>query len=682
MRIRLSILAYYHAVGYEDTHLVSPEHVLVAGVVALLGAPALVFWHISYRLRGSLWLTAAASGLVAIAAVALLVRDSSIAFDLWSPAPYAQLAFRLDPLGAVFAAVIAGVALFSGVFGTAYAAPRRTDDAAFPLFVLSMVMVAGAANVYTFLVAWEAMALTSFLLVLGEGSSRPRRQAAVLYLGMTHLATVFAAASFFLVAHHAGSASFEDMGRGPHLSGGLASLAFVFAVFGFGTKAGLIPFHIWLPRAHPVAPSHVSAVMSAAMVKTGIYGIARVAFTFLGPGEPWWGSALIIAGAISAILGVLYALMEHDFKRVLAYSTVENIGIVTMALGAALVFRSYGLEAAAAAALLAGLVHSVNHAIFKTLLFLGAGAIQRSVHVLNIDRLGGLLRAMPATGTAVLVGSLAIAGLPPFNGFVGEWMLLRSLVSLASAPVASLAALSGLAGLASLALVGGLAIACFVRLFGITFLGLPRSPEAAQAHETHGLMYGVLSVLAVACVAGGIGAPALVRLLRPVTAGLVGTRGGAIEASNRIVLDSGGSFSPGLIALCLVVAAPIPWLLLRLAFGRTKRSRGPIWATGMVFRPSMQYTGTSFSKPVRLFFKRVLFPEREVHVSYHGTSPLPRLVRYSGRVPAFFEERFYLPGRTAALWTAGRLRLLQNGSVQVYLLYVMAALVMLLVIAR
>jgi len=661
---------------------VDATQVLTAGILVLLGAPAFALLRFTRRLRASLWLTALASGLASVAAVTVLIRDSSIAFELWSPAPYAQLAVRLDPLGAIFAAIIAGVALCSAVFGTAYASPRRADDAAFPLFVLSMLLVTGAANVYTFLVAWEAMALTSFLLVLGDGAPRPRRQAAVLYLGMTHLATVFAAAAFFLVAHHAGSTDFEEMARGPRLSGALASLAFVFAVLGFGTKAGLIPFHIWLPRAHPVAPSHVSALMSAAMVKTGIYGIARVAFAFLEPGEPWWGIALVIAGSVSAILGVLYALMEHDFKRVLAYSTVENVGIITMALGVALVFRSYGLDVAAAAALLAALIHSVNHAIFKALLFLGAGAIQRSAHVLNIDRCGGLLRSMPVTGTAVLIGSLAIASLPPFNGFVGEWMLLRSLVSLASAPVGSAAALSGLAGLAALALVGGLALACFVRLFGITFLGLPRSPEAARARETHTLMYGVLAVLAVACIAGGVGAPALVRLIRPVAIGLLGTRGATIEASNRIVIESGGTFSPAMVALLLLLAAPLPWLLLRLVFGKTIRSRGPIWATGMTFRPSMQYTGTSFSKPVRLFFKRVLMPEREVLVSYHGTSPLPSLVRYSGRVPAFFEEQFYLPARTAALWTAGRLRLLQNGSVQVYLLYVMAALVALLVIAR
>ncbi len=652
--------------------------------VALLGlvfAPLFALPGRTTHLRLPLWLTALGAALATAVAVKVLADGSTFTFVLWSPAPYAQLAIRLDPLGATFAAIIGAVALFASIFGTAYAHPGRVDDATYPLFVLSMLVVAGAANVFTFLVAWEGMAFTSFLLVLGGGDQRPRRRAAVLYLGMTHLATVLATAAFFVIAHEAGTSDFAAM-AGTHLSGTKASLVFVLAVIGFGTKAGLIPFHIWLPRAHPVAPSHVSALMSAAMVKTGIYGILRVAFVLLAPGQHWWGIALVFAGCISAILGVLYALMEHDFKRVLAYSTVENVGIITVALGTSLIFRSYGLDAAAAAALLAALVHSVNHAAFKTLLFLGAGSVQRAAHTLNIDRCGGLLHAMPVTGAAVLVGSLAIAALPPFNGFVGEWMLLRSLVSLAGASVGGVAGTTAVLALAALALVSGLALACFVRLFGITFLGLPRSADAAGARETHPLMYGVLAALALVCVAGGVAAPALVRLLRPVATSLVGARGATVEPWHGIALDPGGSLSPAVIALCLVVAAPLPWLIIRMFFGRTNRTSGPVWSTGVTFRPSMQYTGVSFSKPLRLFFRRVLLPERQVLVSYHGTSPLPKLVRYSGRVPALFEERFYFPARGAAIWSANRIRLLQNGSVQLYLLYLMAALVTLLVVAR
>ena len=681
LRVTPAILAYSHIADYAYTQIMSTIGVLTVALLVLAVAPVFALHGGTNRLRLSLWIAAAGATLATAAAGTIVATGSTVARTLWSPAPYAHLAIRMDPLGAAFAAIIAGAAVFASIFGTAYARPRRVDDATYPLFILAMLMVTGAANVFTFLVAWEGMALASFVLVLGDGLERPRRHAAVLYLGMTHLATVLATAAFFLVAHAAGTTDFAAM-AGAHLSTVRASAVFILAVVGFGTKAGLIPFHIWLPRAHPVAPSHVSALMSAAMVKTGIYGILRVSFVLLGPGEHWWGVALILAGCVSAILGVLYALMEHDFKRVLAYSTVENIGIITIAIGAALVFRSYGLDAAAAAAILAALIHSVNHATFKSLLFLGAGAVQRSAHTLNIDRCGGLIHTMPVTGAAVLVGSLAIAGLPPFNGFVGEWMLLRSLVSLAGAPVGSIAGATAVIGLGGLALVGGLALACFVRLFGITFLGVPRSADAAAAKEPRAVMSGVLVALAVACVAGGVAAPALVRMLRPVAVSLVGARGATVEPWHGIALDPGGSLSPAIIALCLVIAAPLPWLLIRAIFGKSTRTTGPVWSTGVAFRPTMQYTAISFSKPIRLFFSRVLVPERQVSVSYHGTSPLPKLVRYSGRVPAIFEERFYLPARGIAIWSAGRIRLLQNGSVQVYLLYLMAALVTLLVVAR
>jgi hydrogenase-4 component B len=545
---------------------------------------------------------------------------------------------------------------------------------------LSLLLVPCAGNVYTFLAAWEGMALTSFVLVLGDGAPRPRRQAAILYLVMTHIATAFVAASFFIVARESRSTEFATM-DGSGLSVPLASLTFLFAVGGFGTKAGLIPLHIWLPRAHPVAPSHVSALMSAAMVKTGLYGIARVGLVFLGPGEPWWGIVLMSVGAISAVLGVLYALMERDMKRILAYSTVENVGIITIGLGAAIALRAEGRDALAGAALIAALLHATNHAWFKTLLFLSAGSVQRAAHTLNIDRLGGLARALPATGAATLVGSLAIASLPPFNGFAGEWMLMRTLIGAGGEGSGDDVRLTALIVVGALALAGGLAVACFVRLFGIAFLGAARTPEAKGAQEPPLIMAGVLSMLAAGCLATGIASAWIVRWLQSVPDTILGTPT-AREDGGRLVLTGGGSFSPVVVAAALALLAPLFLLLTRALFGASRQGRGPVWSTGVVFRPSMQYTGTSFSKPLRLFFGRVLLPERQIDVVYHGASPLPRLVRYTGRVPALFEERLYLPLRGLALWSAGRLRLIQSGSVQVYLLYMMAALAVLLVLAR
>jgi hydrogenase-4 component B len=631
-------------------------------------------------LRPALIVSAAGSAVGLAAALRVVTTANAATLTLWDPSPYATLAFRLDPLGGAFAAIVAGVGVASSLFGLGYARHRRSDDLVYPVFLLSLLCVTAAANVYTFLAAWEGMALTSFVLVLGEGTPRPRREAAILYLIMTHVATVFVVASFFIVARESGSTEFAAM-QGGELSADLASLAFAFAVVGFGTKAGLIPLHVWLPRAHPVAPSHVSALMSAAMVTTGLYGLTRVALVFLAPGELWWGIALMSIGGVSAVLGILYALMERDMKRILAYSTVENVGVIAIALGAAIALQAESQDALAGAALTAAILHSMNHAWYKTLLFLSAGSIQRAAHTLNIDRLGGLARVMPATGAATIVASLAIAALPPFNGFVGEWLLLRTLVSTGAGSGGDALRLASLLAVGALALTAGLAVACFIRLAGIALLGMARTHEAAAAAEPAPIMGGVLALLATGCLVTGIAGAWIVRWLQSVPESALGTTP-VREDSGRMVLAAGGSFSPVLIAFLLFAFAPVPWLAARALFGARRATRGPVWSTGVAFRPTMQYTGTSFSKPLRLFFSRILLPEREIQVVYHGASPLPRLVRYSGRVPALFEERLYVPLRTFMLWGAGQLRLLQSGSVQLYLLYMMVALGVLLVVAR
>lgn len=656
------------------------DGLLATSMTLLLIASAASLFLPFRHLRHTLVLSAVASALAFVAAAWVVSTGNEVSLALWDPSPYAALELRLDSLGAVFAAIVAGVGLSASTFGIGYARHRLIDDLVYPLFILTLLMVTCAGNVYTFLAAWEGMALTSFVLVLGDGTPRPRRQAAILYLVMTHVATVFVAASFFVVARESGSTDFAAM-DGSGLSVPLASLAFLFAVAGFGTKGGLIPLHIWLPRAHPVAPSHVSALMSAAMVKTGMYGIARVGLVFLGPGEPWWGIVLMSVGALSSVLGVLYALMERDMKRILAYSTVENVGIITIALGASVALRAEGRDVLAGAALTAALLHATNHAWFKTLLFLSAGSVQRAAHTLNIDRLGGLARAMPATGAATLVGSLAIAALPPFNGFAGEWLLFRTLIGAGGGADGDAVRLTSLIVVGALALTSGLAVACFVRLFGIAFLGIGRTPEATAAREPAPIMAGMLALLAFGCLAAGIASAWIVRWLQSVPDAVLGATV-AREDGGRLVLDGGGAFSPVIVAGALIILAPLPWLLARIVFGATRRGRGPIWSTGVAFRPTMQYTGTSFSKPLRLFFGRVLLPERQIDVTYHGASPMPRLVRYSGRVPALFEERLYLPLRELALRAAGRLRLIQSGSVQAYLLYMMAALALLLVVAR
>jgi hydrogenase-4 component B len=298
-----------------------------------------------------------------------------------------------------------------------------------------------------------------------------------------------------------------------------------------------------------------------------------------------------------------------------------------------------------------------------------------------MDRLGGLIGAMPVTGAAVLVGALGLASVPPLNGFVGEWMLARSLIALAAGGSGVATRLAGVGALALLSLTAGLALACFVRLFGLSFLGLPRG-EARPAKDAPPLMILPLLGLAGTSLAAAAGAGGLVRLLREVPGALLPTTGARVEDFHRIAFDGGSSFSPLVVAIALLALAPVPWLFLRFVLGPAHRNRGPVWATGVSFNPAMQYTATSLSKPVRLFFRRVLVPEREIKVEYHGSSPLPRRVQYVGRVPAIVEERLYLPLRTLAIWSAQRIRAFQNGSVELYLLYVFAALLALLVVVR
>ena len=344
-----------------------------------------------------------------------------------------------------------------------------------------MTLVVLADGVFAFFFAWEAMSLLSFFLVLGNGRNQSTRRAAYVYLVMTHIGTGFLLVAFFLLARHAGALDFATLrASAASLDPVLRDAVFLLALVGLGTKAGLIPLHVWLPRAHPAAPSHVSALMSGVMVKTAVYGMVRLVWEWAAPGAAWWGALLLIAGGVSAVLGILYALMERDLKRVLAYSTVEHVGIITLGLGAAVMFSTGNNPAAAALALAATLFHLFNHAIFKGLLFLGAGAVQTGTGTRDLERLGGLIRLMPRTAVAVLIGSIAIAALPPLNGFAGEWLLLQSLLPLGQGDATPATATLAAVAAAALALTGALALACFVRAFGVAFLGQARTEAAVR----------------------------------------------------------------------------------------------------------------------------------------------------------------------------------------------------------
>ncbi len=465
------------------------------------------------RLLPALLLFGALAG-GALAAGLSLIRGGQVRLDLsgLTPLPFV---LGIDRLSAWFLLLIcvagAPVALFSAGYVERHYSGRRRDFlwALLPLFLLSMIVVATASTAFAFLFGWELMTLFSAGLILIDGDDGQRRQNIFTYLLMMHAGAAAVAASFFVFLPHSATLDFGAMrGAAPLLPASARDAIFLLAFIGFGTKAGIVPLHLWLPKAHPIAPSPVSALMSGVMLKTAIYGFVRLTFDIMGGGPSWWGYLVLAAGAVSGVLGVLYAIAEHDLKRLLAYHSVENIGIIYLGLGASMVFTAHHALSWAAVALMGALLHCLNHALFKSLLFLGAGAIADATHTVDIEELGGLFNRMRVTGSVFLVACCSIVGLPLFNGFISEWLTFRSFV--AGATLASLSpaiVLPLMAGV--LALIGGLAAACFAKVYGVAFLGRPRSREAEDAHEVPGSMQAGMVMLAAACVVIGV-APGIV----------------------------------------------------------------------------------------------------------------------------------------------------------------------------
>src|SRR5439155_2651015 len=458
------------------------------------------------------------------------------------PMPGGSLHFQIDALSAFFLLPVFGLSLVTAIYGRTYLAGRGGGQGLAGCWFHSNLLTAAMASVIAahdgllFLVSWEIMALSPFFLVIFDDRKAAVRHAAWTYLAATHLGTAFRLVAFVMLGQAAGSSDFDAYRGVLQANPGLASLVFILALIGFGSKAGIVPAHVWLPEAHPVAPSHASALMSGAMIKIGLYGLIRM-LTLLGTPEPWWGWVLIAVGASSGVLGVLFALAQHDLKRLLAYHSVENIGIILLGIGLGVLGLATGMPALAAIGFAAGLLHVVNHCIFKALLFLGAGAVQHGAHSLELEELGGLLKRMPWTGTAFLIGAAAIVGLPPLNGFVSEFLLFYAGFTAVMKPAAG-TALAGLIAIIIMGLISGLAAACFAKAFGIVFLGSPRTAEAAEAHEVARPMRAAMAVLAILCVIVGLAAPAVVSALTDVLAAATGAAPGSIRSQLAPVASS------------------------------------------------------------------------------------------------------------------------------------------------
>ncbi|HOX03587.1 MAG TPA: hydrogenase 4 subunit B [Candidatus Paceibacterota bacterium] len=607
--------------------------------------------------------------------------------------PFVRFSIRADPLGCFFGMTISLLAVAIGIYSIGYARGyygRKSVGALaalFNLLLLSTTLVFLADHAWFFLMAWEIMALSAYCLVSFDHEHEESRGAGVLFFVMSHAGTAGLILGFLILHQASGTWGFDGFASlGGRLPASLRNVCFLLFLFGFGVKAGMVPLHIWLPAAHPVAPSNVSALMSGVLIKTGIYGLVRVSFDWLGAPPSWWGGAVLAIGTISALLGVLFALMEHDLKRLLAYHSIENIGIILMGLGASMMFLHWGRPALAALALIAGLYHTINHASFKALLFLGAGAVLHATHTRNMEEMGGLARRMRWTALFFLVGAVAISALPPLNGFVSEWLTYQSLLQGFGASSSLLRLMLPLSG-AMLALTGALAAACFVKAFGITFLAQPRSAHARSALEAPAPMLAGQAILTAACVFLGLFPMLLLRLFDPLTLQLTGqqlsqqlvaARGMAIAA----IAPQGGAVSTLGIALMLVCLLPAPlaaWLL----FGRRTRMRvGPTWDCGLRgLTPHMQYTATGFSKPLRMIFKALFRPRREVQREYDFSPYFATTIRFESHVEEPFQTRIYRPLKWLVLRASRRLRALQAGSIQAYLIYIFVTLVALLLVA-
>jgi len=623
----------------------------------------------------------AAVGLAGVATGVLALNGHGGTIALPVALPVGHLALAPTPLGGFFMVIAGAVGALAAVYAIGYAhgpSSSRTAWVAFPTFLLAMQLVPAAADAVTFLLMWETMALASTALVLTEHAVHDEvRSAALWYTAMTHLSFVLILLGFAVLASASGDLTFAGMAAadvGPVR----ASTAFVLLALGFLTKAGAVPLHVWLPRAHPVAPSHVSAVMSAAMVKMGVYGTLLVTLRLLPGGPPWWALTLLAVGGVSAMYGILEASVTSDLKRLLAYSTTENAGLMFLALGASLLLRATGVAGPADAALLACLLLAASHAAFKTALFLGAGSILHATGERELDRMGGLGRRMPLTALAFGAGALGAAALPISLGFVAEWTLLQSLIHGAD-PDNRLVATAMPLSVAVVALTAGLGLLTFVKAYGIAFLARPRSSGADQGREATPTMWAATATAGVVVLACGL-VPGPLTALAAQALGMART---TTSAAVDLPGITDGVLDPvAVTVLAAVLAVPVLLVTLWSAWRQPRRRVDLAWGCGGArLSPRMQYTATSYAEPLTRVFAEALRPERDVVVTHSSEARyLVEQVQAHLRLADSVEKRVYAPLLLIVDRIGMAARHLQNGSIHRYLAYSFFALVAVLVV--
>ena len=647
--------------------------VTAVALVASSGIPGLFFDRSSAageRIAASLMAAGAVLGLGGTAAAALAQRAPRI--DLPWSVPGGAFAVAVDPISAFFLVPVFFVSFLGSIYGLEYwsqaAHPQggRKLRLFYGVLTASLALLVIARNTILFLGAWEVMAIAAFVLITTQDEDPEVRQTGLLYLVLTHVGTLALFAMFALLRRTSGGFDFA-IPPGVVPSPTVANAIFLLAIAGFGLKAGLMPLHVWLPSAHANAPSHVSALMSGVLIKMGIYGLVRVTSLFREP-PAWWGTTLLLLGGASGVLGVVYAIGQHDLKRLLAYHSVENVGIIVMGLGLAVIGRASHRPELVLLGLAGALFHVWNHGLFKALLFLAAGSLIHATGTRAIDRLGGLARAMPRTALAFLVGAVAICGLPPLNGFVSEYLLYVGFFRSAASPGDD-TWLAGAFGAPALALIGALAVACFVKVFGVVFLGAPRTPASQAARESGRAMLGPMGALVAACVLLGFAPLSVAPLLDRATAAWAPA--GAPRAPPLVAMTALGwigASAAGLVATIAALAA-----VLRRLVRRAPSGAALTWDCAYA-APSarMQYTASSFAGTIVAFFGRAL---RSAPHSPALRGLFPAASTFESHVDDAILDRVVLPATRSAARGFGWFRWIERGNTHLYIVFILLAIV-------
>jgi len=601
-----------------------------------------------------------------------------------------HLGFLYDGLSLFFLATILLISIPSGIYSLGYLKGHFSKGKIlynwflFILFIVSMLLVVTVNNALVFLICWELMSLVSYFLVVFDEKSEKSQSAGTTYVVMTHIGTAFITLAFLILYKHAGSFDFGVLkAASGTLSPAAKTLVFVFLLIGFGTKAGIVPLHIWLPQAHPQAPSHVSSLMSGVMIKTAIYGIIRFIIFILGVGYLWWGNLILVLAAVSCVVGVIYALMEHDLKKLLAYHSVENIGIILLGLGASMVFLKINLPVLAVFSLAAGLYHLINHAIFKGLLFLCAGSVYKATGTRDIEKLGGLIKKMPYTSAAFLIGAMAISALPPLNGFVSEWLTLQAFFQGALASTSGIKVFLSLCA-AALALTSGLAAACFVKAFGVTFLAQPRSNKAKEACEVSFSMKLSMCILSTLTFVFGLFSAIIFKNLLLISKSALGLKALNVNFSpNNLTLIAGNNTAVSLPLVAFMLIAFVAAVVLIFIFaGKLKAKKYNTWDCGYYKLNSRnEYSATAFSKPFRIAFSFFLLPYKKtekIRESFYHV----KTFKYETFTTPVFGKYIYAPLLGIILSLARFMRRLQPGSIHLYISYIFVTIIALIIFMK